>query len=347
MAKKSNNLQDFNKLKKSIENKEISAFYLLMGDEPYYVDILSELIIEHTLSPEEVGFNQTILYGNDTNTNDIITTCSRYPMMAERQLVIIKEAQNLKKIDELSLYLENLVPTTVLVVCYTGKSADKRTSFYKNATKHGVVFESSRIRQEAIPAWIEAECKSLGKRIEPAAAVLLAEYAGVELRKLALEIDKLINACVNNPVITSLDIEKNIGISREINISELTNALANKDAKKAHRIAYFIGESPKKYPIQMTLGFLFFFFSKIGLIQAYIRENNMSISEATSKAGIYSSYSSPYIAALKTYPYRKTMKIISLIKECDYKSKSNLRGDATDSDLLIEFITKVLFLANR
>lgn len=345
MAKQSgpNTQEQFETIKNNVLNGSFSPFYLLMGEEPYYVDALCDLITEKALQPFERDFNQTVLYASDTNSKDIISICSRYPMMAERQLVVIKEAQGLKKPEDLIPYLENLIDTTILVLCFTGKNADKRTVFFKTAQKHGVIFESAKLDELAIPKWIENYLSSIGKKIEPEAALMLSEYAGTELRKLVLEIDKLLKAIPDSaPAITAVDIERNIGISREFNATELTNAIAAHDAPKAFRIAYYFGESPNKYPLQMTLGFLFYFFSKVELIHSYCLGNpHPNLSDAATKAGVFFRYAAPYISAAKCYPLRKTMAIISAIKECDYKSKSNLGGEATQGELLIELLGKI------
>lgn len=336
-------LQQFETIKSKVLGGNFSPFYLLMGEEPYYVDLLCNIIMESALDPSERDFNQTVLYAADTSVRDIISICSRFPMMAQRQLVVIKEAQSLKKQEELIPYMEHLIDTTVFVLCYTGKSADKRTTFYKTAQKYGVVFESGKIPQESIPGWIEKYFALKGMTIEPQASLMLAEYAGSELRKIVLEIDKLLKS-VSDSVksITAEDIEKNVGISREFNVTELTNAISLRDAPKAFKIAYYFGESPKKYPLQMTLGFLFYFFSKIEQMHANSLANpRMSLGDAAFKSGLYPKYSGSYISAASFYNLRKTMRIINAIKECDYKSKSNYGGNATEGELLIELLGKI------
>lgn len=345
MAKQSSpsTLQQFESIKGQILSGSFSPFYLLMGEEPYYVDALCEIIVENALQPFERDFNQTVVYAADTNPKEIVSLCSRYPMMASRQLVVVKEAQMLKKPEDFIPYLEHLFDTTVLVLCFTGKNADKRTNFFKTAQKYGVIFESAKVDEGTVPSWIESYVSSKGKTIEPDAALLLSESAGNELRKLVLEIDKLLKAIPDSSiVINAKDIEKNIGISREFNITELTNAISGHDAPKAFKIAYYFGESPKKYPLQMTLGFLFYFFSKVELIHSYcLGEPRPNYSQAASKAGLYYKYATPYIAAASRYPLMKTMKIISSIKECDYKSKSNSGGEASEGELLIELLGKI------
>ncbi len=336
-------LEQFASLKEKILQGTFFPFYLLMGEEPFYVDKALTLIAENALEDYERDFNQYTLYASDTTCREIIDTCSRFPMMAQRQLVIVKEAQALKKCEELIPYLENPVSTTVLVLCYNGKNADKRTSFFKTATKYGCVFESAKVAEEGVPKWVEQYLKSLGKGVEGDAAMLIAECAGNDLRKIVLEVDKLIKSIPESTVtITAAEVEKIIGISREFNITELTNAIAYGNAAKAFRIAYYFGESPKQYPLPKTLGFLFFFFSKIEQIHAYCLESpRPSLQDAATRAGLYYRTAASYIAAAQRYPLRKTMRIISSLKECDYKSKSNSKGSATEGELLVELLGKI------
>ncbi len=342
-SQKINTVARFNELKKDITEGNFKPYYIFMGEEPYYIDVLCDLIIEKALKPEERDFNQSILYASDTTPAQIASSAKRYPVFAERQLIIVKEAQLFKKLDDLVPYIENINPSTVLVLCFIGAKADKRTNFFKVSQKHGEVFETERVRDTDMPQWIESYIKSLGKDIEPQASLMLSEFAGTELRKIVLEIDKLIKSIdINSKLITANDIEQNIGVSKEFNTSELTSALAARDAAKAYRIAYYFGESPKKYPIQMTIGFLFYFFSQLEKMQAIMSQTKQSPQDAARDAGIYYSFSTPYLTAVRNFSLLKTMKIISLIKECDRKSKDNSRGGASDGELLLELIGKIL-----
>ena len=336
-------LAQFATLKEKILQGTFFPFYILMGEEPFYVDKALSLITENALEEHERDFNQYTLYASETTCREIIDVSSRFPMMAQRQLVIVKEAQSLKKTEELIPYLENPVATTVLVLCFNGKNADKRTSFYKSATKYGFVFESAKVAEEGVPKWVEQYLKSQGRSIDGDAAMLIAECAGNDLRKIVLEVDKLLKSLPEGSInITAADVEKIIGISREFNITELTNAIAYGNAAKAFKIAYFFGESPKQYPLPKTLGFLFFFFSKIEQIHAYCLESSHpSLQDAATRAGLYYKTAASYISAAQRYPLKKTMRIISQLKECDYKSKSNSRGSATEGELLIELLGKI------
>ena len=252
---KTDTAAQFETLRREIETGSLSPVYILMGEEPFYPERLCALITEKALQPHERDFNQTILYGADTSVDDIITTCERYPMMAERTLVVVREAQALKKPEGLSVYLDHISPTTVLVLLFSGKSMDKRTSFYKKAAKSCVIFESVKVREEAMPRWIESYFRSLGRTIEPQGAMLLAEYAGNDLRKISVEADKVLKAISeSSDRVTAADIEQNVGISREFNTSELTAALASRDGDKAFRIAWFFGQSPRPIPPESSPG---------------------------------------------------------------------------------------------
>lgn len=335
----------YNALKDEILKGRFSPVYILMGEEPFYPESLCSLISEKALLPHERDFNQTVLYGAETTAEEIIYNCERYPMMSERVLVIVREAQALKKPEGLGVYLDHISPSTVLVLLFSGKNMDKRTALFKKASKCCTIFESVKIREEAMPAWIESYFRSIGKTIEPAGASLLAEFAGNDLRKISVEAEKLTKALpADRKTVTAEDIEKNVGISREFNTGELTGALASRNGEKAFRIAYFFGESPKQYPLQMTLGFLFFFFSKVEMIHALMSRDRITAKDAATKAGIYYSYSGPYISAVSNYSLRNTMQAISYIKECDRRSKTGSGGNASDGDLLTELIGRILSL---
>ncbi len=333
----------FDQIRSDILAGNFAPVYILMGEEPFYPEQLCDLITERALQPFERDFNQSIFYGTDADIDVIIADCQRYPMMAERVLVVVKEAQALKKIDNLSSYLDNISPSTVLVLLFSGKNMDKRTAFYKKAAKTCTIFESAKVKDEAMPGWIRSYFQGIGKNIEPDGAMLLAEYAGNDLRKISVEANKLLRAIPQSQdTITTKDIETNIGISREFNATELTNALACADGNKAYKIAYFLGASPKKYPIQMTLGFLFFFFNKVELIHSIMMRDRTSAKDAIAKAGIYSFFAGPYLAAIANYPLKKTMKVIAFLREYDYKSKSNYGGSASEGELLAELVGKIL-----
>lgn len=342
MAKqtKSDTLSVFNRLKSEVLAGKFAPIYLLMGEEPYYVDLMCDCIQEHALAPHERDFNQTIVYGNEIATDDLAALCYRYPMMAERQLVIVREAQQLKKIEDLEPYVLNPAETTVLVLAFSGKNVDKRTRFAKTLVAHAQVLESKRVDERSLPQWIEECAQGLGKRIDPDAAMLLGEYAGNDLRKLALQMEKLVRSMEPDQLrITSEVVEKNTGVSREFNSIELADALGKGDAQRAFRIAHYLTEA-SKVVLPPILGYLIYFYYRLELIQAIYSRGNCSFEEAANQAGVR--YAAPFKTAARRCSLPQTCQILQLIRDMDYKSKSNLRGEATDADLLRELVSRIL-----
>ncbi len=346
MAKQSeqDNLQQMNSILAGIKAGQFSPVYILMGEEPYYSDIIIEAILANVLEPSERDFNQTIVYSQDTSTAEIVQACRRFPMFAPRQLVMVKEAQHLTKLDILEQYLENPSPETVLVLAFTNKSVDKRTGFYKKAKANATVFESVAISEWNVAKWISSYVKEKGYGITPDAAALMAEHTGNTLRKIVLEADKLFKGLpAEKKEITLKDIETNIGISREFSAFELSKSLVFKDYGNAYRIARHFGANPKKYPLVLTLGAMFFFFSRLLKCHAYYAQDGGMMENAIRKAGVFAQGQiKEYAAAMRTFPLKKTMQAIAIIKEYDYKSKSGNAGGASEGDLLIELISHII-----
>ncbi len=332
----------FNSILKDIKERNFKPVYIFMGEEPYYGDILVNELLETVLKPEEMDFNQTIVYASDTNAAEIASLSRRYPMFADHQLIIVKEAQSLTKLDALEIYLQSPAPETVLVLVYTGKSADKRTNFYKKAKAVAEIFESTMLAEWKVAEWIVSYVKQQGLSIASDAAALMAEHTGNSLRKIVLEIDKLIKGIpIGSKEITVKDVETNIGISREFSAFELCKAISYRNSDKAFKIAHFFGENPKKYPLALTLGALFFYFSKLLKAYADLKQDGGTPETAAKRAGAFGSQESEYATAMRNYTYPKVMGIIALMKECDYKFKSGGSGTATEGDLLIELISKI------
>lgn len=343
-------VQEYKALREEILAGDIKPFYLLFGKEHYYIDELCRLLMETVIPPEERDFGQIVYFGADVTANQVVSTARQFPMMIARQLVVVKEAQMMKKVEDIAVYFEGIMPTTVLVVCYktnndptkTGKNIDKRSVFYKQAKKFGVAFESNPIPDYKIGRWIDSYVGELGKRIAPDAAALLAESTGTDLQKITLTIDKLCKLLPEDRSnITVQDIEENVGMSRDYSVFELTKALSLKDAAKAFRIVHFFGEAPKRFPIQLTLAALTGHFIRLlryhALLQAGQNRN-----EILSQLGINPYFAGEYDTAVRNYPAKKTIRIISLLKEYDQRSKSNTRGEASDGDLLKELTAKIL-----
>ena len=340
----------FNALMSDVKAGNLAPFYLLFGKEHYFIDALCAAIMEKALPPEERDFGQVVYYGADVSANQVVSAARQFPMMVSRQVVVVKEAQMMRKIEDIAVYFEAMMPTTVLVICYktpndptkTSKSIDKRTTFYKQACKAGVVFESNQIADYKMARWIEDYFSSRGLRISPDASSLLAEYVGVDIQKVVLEVDKLLKVMPEGRIeVSAADIEENVGMSRDYTAFELTKALSLKDVQKCYRITAFFAQSEKRFPLPMTMAALSSHFIKLLRFHALLQAG-VERSDILSQLGINPYFAREYDIALRNYPMRRTMKIISILREYDYKSKSNARGNASDGELLTELISKIL-----
>ncbi|HEX8562041.1 MAG TPA: DNA polymerase III subunit delta [Flavobacterium sp.] len=327
------------KIVNDIKAGNIKPIYFLMGEEPYYIDRLTDYIQENILSEDEKGFNQTILYGRDVSIEDVISTSKRYPMMAERQVVIVREAQDLSKtIDKLAPYAENPMPSTVLVFAYKYKTLDKRLKVIKHLAKNGLLFESKKLRDYQIGQWIERVLKGRGYSIEPKAAVLLSEFLGTDLAKINNELEKLQLVLPKGSVITSKAIEENIGFSKDYNVFELRKAIGERDQLKAYKIVKYFAENPKDNPIVMTTGLVFAFFSQ--LLQYHgLKDKSPKNAAAVLKTNPY--FLKDYDVALKNYPMRKVSAIVASLREIDVKSKGVGANSLSNADLMREMLVKI------
>ncbi len=314
--------------------------YFLMGEESYYIDLITNYISEHVLDEGEKSFNQTVLYGKDTDTAGIINTAKRYPMMAERQVVIVKEAQNLKDIDDLVYYVKQPLKSTLLVINYKYKKLDKRKVLYNELKEHAVVFESNRLYDDKIPGWISAYLSTRNINIESKASRLLTEFLGNDLSKIVNELEKLI-ITMEGPgnTITSALIERNIGISKDYNNFELQKALIQKDALKAFRIVDYFDKNQKNNPYVVTIAILFAFFSKV-LNLHFLKDRSKGNVALALRVSPY--FVSDYQAAARRYDPRKTVEVIALLREYDLKSKGVGNVSTPPGDLLRELIYKIL-----
>jgi len=336
-------VQHFEEILNEIKGGIIKPLYVLMGEEPYYSDIIIEEISNRALTPQERGFNQLLLYGADVSSSQVIEAARRFPMMSSRQLVVVREAQLIDDLDKFEFYCKQPLLSTILVISLTNKSLDKRSAFYKQAVANGVVFESAALREDKVTFWIERYIKSKGKLISPEASLLLADHTGPELRKLVLELDKLLtNLPDGEKEISVVDIEENIGISREYNLFELTKAISVKDQTKIFKIVNHFADSPKQYPLILTLAIIFSHFIRISKYHAFMNKNKGAArGEVASYIGINPYFISEYETASQNYPPIKCMEIISLIRRYDSMSKSNERGESSDGELLRELVFKL------
>ncbi|MDO3626067.1 DNA polymerase III subunit delta [Mucilaginibacter sp. BT774] len=332
---------------KDLKNRKYKPLYLLHGDEPYFIDQVSNFVEDKLLPDAEKGFNQTVLYGKDTEIMTVLNAAKRYPMMAEYQVVLVKEAQDMKwgrddddkkTINPLLSYLENPLPSTILVFCYKYGKFDKRKKTYKAIEKNGVVFESATLYDNKIPSWTEGFVAGKGYKIDQQASAMIAEYLGNDLSKIANELEKLMLNVSPGQTITMQQVQDNIGISKEYNVFELQSALSRKDPFKVNQIINYFDANPKANPIVLVLGNLNNFFSKV-LLYHYAKDK--SPQSLARELGVNPYFIKDYELAARSYNYGKSMQIISLLREYDLKSKG-VDSNAGPGELMKELMFKIL-----
>lgn len=326
---------------KGVRNHDYKPVYFLMGEESYYIDKIADFIADTVLKENEKEFNQIITYGNDVDIATIISTAKRYPMMSDYQVVIIKEFQNVNNIDELSFYLQNPQPTTILVLCYKNGVIDKRKKLTADIQKVGILFDSKKMKDAQIPMFVSSYLKRKSIDIEPKAAELMAEFVGSDLSRLSSELEKLIiSLSKNEKRITCDHIERNIGISKDYNNIELRNALIYKDVLKANKIVKYFNDNPKTNPIQLTLSMIFNFYSNLMLAYYAPVKNEQGIAQ---QLGLkFAWQAKDYLSAMNKYTGVKVMNIISDIRCCDASSKGIGGNSISNGDLLKELVFKIL-----
>ncbi|HTO36259.1 MAG TPA: DNA polymerase III subunit delta [Flavobacterium sp.] len=322
-----------------VKSGNIKPIYFLMGEEPYYIDKITEFLENNILTEDEKGFNQTVVYGRDTTIGDIVLNAKRYPMMAERQVLIVKEAQELSKdIDNLTKYAENFQPTTVLVFAYKYKTLDNRKKLSKLIKENGVLFESSKLYDNQIATWITRVLKGSNYSIEPKAAIILSEFLGTDLSRISNELEKLKIILPPGTTITPQHIEENIGFSKDYNVFELRNAIGARDELKAYRIANYFASNPKEHPIILTNGLLFSFFSQ--LLQFHGLKDK-SQANVTKVLKIRPFFFKDFELAVKNFSMKKVSYIVGILRDIDMKSKGVGAAQMHDSDLLKELLIKI------
>jgi len=323
-----------------LNNRIYHPVYFLMGEEPWFIDRITETIEKHVLNEEEKTFNQIVFYGKDTNIETVINAAKRYPMMANQQVVILKEAQYIKDITKLIYYLEQPLKSTILVINYKYNKLDKRTKFYKSLEKTSLLFKSDKLYENHIPGWIDDYLKTKGYTLEPGIGIVLTDFLGNDLSKIVNELEKLIIVIPpGQKKITASLVEKNIGISKDFNNFELHKALSRKDILKANRIAQYFCNNPKSNPLTVTLASLYFFFSKVLLVH-YNRDKSSRNLAATLKVNPF--FIKDYEQAARNYSSKKVSGIISSLREVDRKSKGAGNVSSSDCDLLRELIYIIL-----
>ncbi|MBO2544382.1 DNA polymerase III subunit delta [Salegentibacter sp. BDJ18] len=333
-------MEEAKEIVNNIQKGSVSPLYFLMGEEPYYIDRISDFIAQNLLAEEEKGFNQIIMYGRDTNIDEIVSNAKRYPMMAERQVIIVKEAQDLSRsIEKLVDYAENPQPTTTLVFCYKYKSLDKRKKLSKVLKKNGILFESKRLYENQVADWIMKTLKARNYTISPKAAQMLVEFLGIDLGKIDNELNKLQLITPEGTQITPELIEQNIGISKDFNNFELRKAIGMRDSLKAHRIVNYFAQNPKDNPMVVTISLLFSYFSQI---MQYHGLPDKSKANVAKQLKVHPYFVGDYIAAAKNYPMKKVSQVIGLLHESDVKGKGVGAVNISHGDLLKELMVKIL-----
>lgn len=327
------------KIVNDIKAGNIKPIYFLMGEEPYYIDKLSDYIEQNVLTEDEKGFNQTVLYGRDVTIEDIVSTAKRYPMMAERQVVIVKEVQDLTKtIDKLESYAEHPMPSTVLVFCYKYKTLDKRKKLPKLIAKSGVLYESKKLYENQIGDWIKRVLSGKSYSIEPKANAMLVEFLGTDLSKINNELEKLEIILPKGSTITPKHIEENIGFSKDFNVFELRKAIGDKNQLKAYIIADNFAQNPKDNPMVVTTSLVFSFFIQLLKYHGLKDKNPNNVAKVL---GVNPFFMKDYDIALKNYPMRKVSQIVGSLRDIDVKSKGVGANALPQSDLLKEMLFKI------
>lgn len=318
----------------------IKPIYFLFGEEAYFIDKISDYIGAKVLTEEEKGFNQMVLYGKEASIDDVVGNAKRYPMMAERQVVIVKEAQHLsRQIEKLSSYADNPQMTTVLVICYKYKKLDKRKALYKSIKKCGVVFESKKLYENQVSDWLRKTLLSSGYAISHKAALLLVEYLGTDLSRINNELEKLKVVLPPKSEITPSHIEEHIGISKDYNNFELKKAIGERNVLKATKIVTYFAQNPKDNPFVLTVTLLHSFFSQL---LKYHGLSDHSPRNVASVLRINPYFVGEFQTAAKNYPMKKVSKIISYLREMDLKGKGVGATNVNQADLLKELLVKII-----
>ena len=333
-------MERINQIVSDIKQGNIKPIYFLMGEEPYYIDKISEYIEKNVLSEEEKGFNQMVLYGRDVSIEDIVSNAKRFPMMSERQVLIVKEAQDLSRtIENLVSYVENPQPSTVLVVCYKYKTLDKRKKLSKVIDKIGLLFESKKLYENQVGDWIRRALSKMEYQIEPKAALMLVEFLGTDLSKINNELEKLMIVLPKSTTITAIHIEENIGISKDFNNFELRKAVGEKHIVKANQIIKYFGQNPRSNPLVMTISLLNSFFTQLLIYHGLKDKTKGNVAKALR---INPFFVSDYQKAATNYPMRKVSQIISMLRDADLKSKGVGAQNLPPEDILKELLYKVM-----
>jgi DNA polymerase-3 subunit delta len=343
MAEKKATGTTFDTVMRDLRAGVFAPVYVLMGEESYYIDLVTDFIAEHALREEERDFNQTVVFGADVNAGQVADMARRYPMMAERQVVIVKEAQNIKNWERLESYLEKPQPSTVLVIAYKNGKIDGRKKILTIAQKAGVVFESKKKRDYELPSFIEAHLREKGCTIDNKSAQMIAEHIGADLSRLASELDKVVLSMSENEPkkVTPEIVERQIGVSKDFNGFELRSAIAERNVVKANRIINYFDKNPKSGSAFMLIPVLFTYFQNLML--AFYAPNKTNENDLAQWLDLRSGWAArEYMLGMRNYSGMKVMQIIGKIRETDAKSKGLDNPNTSIGELMKELVFFIL-----
>jgi DNA polymerase-3 subunit delta len=329
----------FEQIITDIHNKKYAPVYFLMGEEPYFIDVISDTIEEEVLDETEKAFNQIVVYGRDVDIDTVATHAKSFSMMGGYMVVIVKEAQDLKNIEDFEKYLDVIPPTTILVFDYKYKKLDKRRALAKKIDKMGVLFESKKLYESNIPGWIQSYLGEKGYTITPKATQMLTDFLGTDLHKVRNELDKLIIALPKSKKIDDADVERNIGISKDYNVFELQNAIGRRDIMRANQIVNYFGDNGKDNPLLVTAISLYGYFTKILKVHYATDPSQNALATAL---GVNPFFVRDYQMAARNFSIADCVKCISVLREFDLKSKGYNSGETSEKDLYREMIFKLL-----
>ena len=329
----------FEQIIADIHNKKYAPIYFLMGEEPYFIDVISDTIEEEVLDETEKAFNQIVVYGRDVDIDTVATHAKSFSMMGGYMVVIVKEAQDLKNIEDFEKYLDVIPPTTILVFDYKYKKLDKRRALAKKIDKMGVLFESKKLYESNIPGWIQTYLAEKGYTITPKATQMLTDFLGTDLHKVRNELDKLIIALPKSKKIDDADVERNIGISKDYNVFELQNAIGRRDIMRANQIVNYFGDNGKDNPLLVTAISLYGYFTKILKVHYATDPSQNALATAL---GVNPFFVRDYQLAARNFSIADCVKCISVLREFDLKSKGYNSGETSEKDLYREMIFKLL-----
>ena len=332
-------MKTYEQILSEIHKKQFAPVYFLTGEEPYFIDMIADTIENEALDEADRAFNQIVVYGRDVDVETIANHARSFPMMGERMVVIVKEAQDVKNLENFEPYLDTLPETTLLVFVYKYKKLDKRKTFAKKLDKKGVYFESKKLYDNNIPGWIQGYLKDKGYSIQPKATQMLADYLGTDLHKIANELQKLIISLPKNKSIDDADVERNIGISKDFNVFELQNAIGSRDVLKANRIVNYFGDNTKENPLLVTAINLYSYYTKIMKLHC---TQDKSQGNLASVLGVSPFFVKDYLAAARNIPPQMCIRNISILREFDMKSKGYDSGDTSEKDLYRDMIFKLM-----